>query len=328
MRHINRKLLFSVACATAAVLLCGCLTSRHERAAVSASATQGSRAVDWQGPIEVGGTERSYFLHIPPSYDSSTPVPLVVVFHGERGSGQEMARRTRFSELSDEKGFIVVYPDGLDGHWNDGRPRRHGETAAPDDVGFVATLIDRLSLMFAIDRNCVYAVGMSNGGMFAQRLGCELSSKIAAIASVAGPLPKDLADKCTPGEPVSVMMIHGTDDDLVPYAGGEVRGDIRGEVLSVRETALFWGEVNHCEDRSVEPGDGSEGDRVRVERWSNGRGGSAVVLYTVEGGGHTWPGAPRGRIGQRVLGPASQTFDATRAIWEFLELRRKWQKRS
>lgn len=324
------NMLLSIACGTAAVVLCGCYASRDQPpvAPASAPATHTSRAIDWQGPIDVRGIERTYLLHLPPSYDSSTPVPLVLVFHGGRGSGKQIARYTGFNPLADEKGFIVVYPDGLDGHWNDGRPRPSGDGPAPDDVAFVSTLINRLSTMFSIDRNRVYATGISNGAIFAQRLGCELSDKIAAIAPVAGPLAKDLAGQCKPAQPVSVLMIHGTADGFVPYGGGEVRSDIRGEVLSVQETAALWVAADGCPGKPLESTldpTAQDGTRVRVETWIGGKAGSAVAVYTVDGGGHTWPGAQRGRMAGRVLGPTSQSFSATRTIWEFFELHPKLQ---
>ncbi len=281
--------------------------------------------MDWQGPVDVHGVERTYLLHLPPSYDSRKPAPLVLVFHGGRGSGKRVAQMTGFSLLADEKGFIVVYPDGLDGHWNDGRPRT-GESL-PDDVAFISTLIDRLSMLFSIDRKRVYAAGISNGAIFAQRLGCELPDKLAAIAPVAGTMAKDL--KVRPSEPISVLMIHGAADALVPYGGGEVRGDIGGRVLSVKDTAAMWAEANGCVDTAPQAEtlapESAAGMRVRRETWGLCKAGTAVVVYTVEGGGHTWPGAPARRAMGRVVGPTSQDFDATRTIWEFFELHPKWE---
>jgi polyhydroxybutyrate depolymerase len=336
MRRKDRFSLFILTCASCAMLAPGCPGSegrpgKRPVAATSAPATSApaSRsAVDWQGPVDVRGVERTYLLHLPPSYDSRKPAPLVLVFHGGRGSGKRVARMTGFSRLADEKGFIVVYPDGLDGHWNDGRPRP-GESP-PDDVAFISTLIDRLGTLLAIDRKRVYATGISNGAIFAQRLGCELPDKIAAIAPVAGTLARDLAGKCRPSQSVSVLMIHGTADAFVPYGGGEVRGDIGGRVLSVKETAAMWAQANGCVDAAPQEQmlapKSASGLPVRRETWGPCKAGTDVVVYTVEGGGHTWPGAPAPRAMARVVGPTSQDFDATRVIWEFFELHPKWQE--
>ncbi len=321
----KRRILLAM-CGVSAMLGLGCLDrqARLGRAGSGSGPASQPASVDWQGPIEVRGVERTYLLHLPASYDSRKTMPLVLVFHGGRGTGKRVAQLSGFNQLADEKGFIVAYPDGLDGHWNDGRPRT--EEAAPDDVRFVSTLIDRLSTMFSIDRKRVYATGISNGAIFVQRLGCELPEKIAAIAPVAGTLARDLAGKANPTEPVSVLMIHGTADEFVPYGGGEVRGDLHGQVLSVRETVAMWLEVDGCSDKghrvTTLESRSQDGTQVECETWI-GKEGKAVTLYRVQGGGHTWPGAPLpGRIG-RIVGVTSQDFRATRTIWEFFELHPK-----
>ncbi len=165
-------------------------------------------------------------------------------------------------------------------------------------MAFVSVLIDRLATMFSVDRKQVYAAGISNGGIFAQRLGCELAGKIAAIATVAGTFAEDLAGQRKPTQPVSVLMIHGTADDFVPYAGGEVRGDIHGRVLSVEATTGLWLAADGFADKKpretvLEP-KSSDGMRVRCQTWLAGKAGTAVIVYTVEGGGHTWPGRRSG----------------------------------
>jgi polyhydroxybutyrate depolymerase len=324
MRH-GRLGLFLRVCIAVLLLDGGCsgMAGRFgkDRAVSSAPASQPA-AVDWQGPIEVRGVERTYLLHLPASYDSARPVPLVLVFHGGRGSGKQIARYTNFSQLADQKGFIVAYPDGLDGHWNDGRPRSNPDEPAPDDVAFVSTLIDHLGTLFSIDRKRVFATGISNGAIFVQRLGCELPDKLAAIAPVAGTLAKDQASRGKPSQPVSVLMIHGTADEFVPYGGGEVRGDIHGQVLSVKDTIALWRTADGCgkpPSATTLPAGSAGGPRVQCQTWT-GKGATAVVLYTIEGGGHTWPGVRVGHVAGRILGPVSQDFNAARTIWEFFEL--------
>lgn len=306
-------------CAT--VSLYGCQGHGLEASPASSPAGQ-MKSIDRLESVEVAGLERTYWLHLPASYDSTRPVPLVLVLHGGGGTAKRIAQYTGFSASADVEGFVVVYPEAVERHWNDGRATAGASRA--DDVRFISKLIDQMLGLLNIDRKRVYVAGISNGGILAQRLGCELSGKIAGIACVAGTLPKDMADKCTPTQPVSVLMIHGTADEFVPYGGGRVRGPVDGYVLSVQGTVDRWLTADGCTERSpvvtALPAEGAEGLRVRCESYGACNGGSAVVLYTVEGGGHTWPGGQMpGPLAQRVLGPTSKDFDATRTIWEFFK---------
>jgi polyhydroxybutyrate depolymerase len=173
--------------------------------------------------IIFAGLERTYRIHMPPSYDKSTPLPLLIALHGGGGSGEKMEELTLrgFNRLSDKEGFIVVYPDGIEKHWNDGREnvkyRAHREKI--DDVGFISALIDYLVKQYNIDIKQVYATGISNGAMMSFRLGCELSEKIAAIAPVAGSMPENLPTRCSPSRSISVLIISNTEDPLVPWGG-------------------------------------------------------------------------------------------------------------
>src|SRR5437660_10240743 len=244
--------------------------------------------------IQVGGTVRTYLLHVPASYEKGKPLPLLLVFHGGRTRAQNMVSYTGMSDLADREGFIVVYPGGTDKFWNDGRKN----APQADDVGFIRTLIDHLEKTLSIDHHRIYATGISNGGMFTQRLACELSSTIAAIASVAASMPEDFAVQCKPSAPISVLMIHSTEDPLVPYRGGELSVGsvgIGGRVLPVADTIKSWVAHDRCSTKPVTElmpdKDTQDGTRVRREAYSQCIAGTDVVLYTVEGGGHTWPGS-------------------------------------
>lgn len=267
--------------------------------------------------------ERSYLLHLPAGYDSTRQWPLVFMLHGGGGSAVAAAKLTGFSRMADTAGFIVVYPEAVNRHWNDGRRvrlfRAHREEV--DDVGFFAALGDRLARDLAVDTTRVFAAGISNGGMMCHRLGCELSGRIAAIAPVAASMPAPLVDNCRPERPVSVLAISGTADPLVPYDGGSV-GLIRkrGRVVSVDRAIAAWVIANGCTvgpDTSLLPdNDPDDGTRVRRQTWTGGRDGSEVVLFTVEGGGHTWPG---GAARPRQFGPTSRDIDAAELIWQFFQ---------
>jgi polyhydroxybutyrate depolymerase len=236
------------------------------------------------------------------------------VLHGAGGRGAGFARHTGFSRLADEKGFIVIYPDGIRRRWNDGR------SAGPsqDDVGFIRSLLDTLKTELPIDTRRIYATGISNGAMFTYRLACDLPGVFAAIAPVAGALPAELAPRCTEVEPVAIAAFQGTADRFVPYGGGAVARR-RGRVLSAEETMAFWARVDGCSLTAVteleqdrDPGDGT---RLRRSEYPGCGHGKELVLYTIDGGGHTWPGGPS--VARFVVGRVSRDLDATTTIWDF-----------
>jgi polyhydroxybutyrate depolymerase len=230
------------------------------------------------------------------------------------------------NKLSDREGFIVVYPDGIEKHWNDGREnvsyRAHREKV--DDVGFISALIDDLAEKRNIDRNRVYVTGISNGAMMSFRLACELSQKITAIAPVAGAMPENLPSRCSPSSKIPVLMISNTDDRLVPWEGGDIRFGRKtfGRALSVPETVKYWVNNNQCSSPpaiSMEPDrDPKDGTRVRQEAYGPCEEGAWVVLYAIEGGGHTWPGGHQ-YLPAWIIGKTSRDIDANDVIWDFLK---------
>jgi polyhydroxybutyrate depolymerase len=274
--------------------------------------------------IEAGGVARTYMLHVPAGRDPSKSVPLVLAFHGGGGRGRAMVALTGLDAPADRDGFIVVYPDGINRQWNDGRRTAH---STADDVGFIARLIAALAHRFPIDRQRIYATGISNGALFSERLACDLAAEIAAIAPVAGNMPADIAPACAPARPVSVIQISGTADPLVPYGGGQIARPFGlgegGAVLSVADTIAFWARRDGCGSSPVEstpaaiaPPDGTRVVRAAYEQCARG---TSVVLYTIEGGGHTWPGGPQ-YLPVGLIGRASRQLNASDAIAEFFRL--------
>jgi polyhydroxybutyrate depolymerase len=262
--------------------------------------------------LQAGGVTRRYFLYLPSTWHRGRPAPLVLVFHGGGGRASGIAPHTGFSRLAEREGFVVAYPQGLNGRWNDGR----GYAATHDDVGFVRALLDTLGRELAIDPRRVYATGISNGAMFAYRLACDLPGTFAAVAPVAGAMPADLAPACAHTQPVSVLAFQGTADPLMPYFGGGVARR-RGRVLSAERSIAFWATTSGCAGAPVmtdEPDRVSDGTRVRRTAYGTCREGRSVELYTIEGGGHTWPGGPP--VGGAV-GRVTREIDATPVIWAF-----------
>lgn len=271
--------------------------------------------------LQAGGKDRTYTVHVPPQAPPAQGFPVIVALHGGGMQGAAMQKLTRFDALADARGFIVVYPDGVGKHWNDGRATIKDPQ---DDVGFVVGMLDRLGQQQSIDARRVYATGVSNGALFAERLGCALAGRIAGIAPVAGTLPADLQHSCTPARPVGVMQIGGTADPIMPFTGGAVadfggRGE-GGNVISFTDTGAFWAQRNGCAGpgavRMLAPV--ALIDRTRVEEinYTGCPAGGQVKLVTVTGGGHAWPGG--GQYAPRLLvGIASRQMDASAAIADF-----------
>lgn len=262
-----------------------------------------------------GGEERSYLVHLPPAYDGKKPLPLVLVLHGGGGEAEGMARITRFSEKADRKGFIAVYPNGMGIlsrqflTWNAGNCCGPALDFDTDDVGFIRALLKKLKKDFSIDTKRIYVTGLSNGGMMSYRLACELSGDIAAIAPVAGAMNVE----CKPERPLSVVIFHGTEDGHVRYDGGEplVRADWHDRTdRPVKETVALWVKFNGCRPQAQTSVKGN----VQIERYSGCREGTEVVLYTIRGEGHSWPGGRRWAPWAAV---PTREISATDLIWEF-----------
>ena len=264
------------------------------------------------------GLHRSYRVHAPRKRPGA--LPLV--------KGLKMEQVSQLDRAADRHGFIVVYPDAIysprpvERQWADGRGTTKASRDGVDDVAFIAALIDRVEKDYSIDPTRIYATGISNGGFMAYRLACELSDRIAAIAPVAATMPTAEAPSCKPTRPLAVLDIHGTDDPLVPYTGGEVHGGSGGSISSVADTMKMWAAIDRCAETPIKsdvpdraPDDGMRTHRDVYEHCAPGVG---VVLYTVEHGGHTWPGG--GHMDESYVGPTTRDFDASELIWDFFAL--------
>jgi polyhydroxybutyrate depolymerase len=275
--------------------------------------------------VRVGQLERVYFLHVPPRASNGKPLPLVLMFHGGGGTPAWAERETAFSELADREGFLVAYPEGIGRSWNDGRDSGliPAQREHIDDLAFVEAMLDQIAQSHPVDPRRVFATGISNGGFFSEFLGAHLAQRIAAIAPVAGGIPARWAGTFVPAAPVSVLVIQSTSDPLVPYGGGDVRlphGASRGEVLPTVETVRKWVEHDGCArhpvERELPDSDPADGCRVRSFTYAAGHYGTEVVLYRLDGAGHTWAGG-RQYLPQSAVGAVCRDIRATEVIWEF-----------
>ena len=265
------------------------------------------------------GLPRSYLIYVPRNYNPERPTPLILVFHGGLGNAERMPPLTGMNELAEEKSFIVVYPNGTGRDpqserftWNVGRCCGIAQRNNVDDVGFTRAIIDQVSRQFRIDANRIYATGISNGAMMTYRLACDLSDRISAIAPVAGTL---MTERCNPVRPIPVIHFHGLADQHVPFEGGIGARSLAGVPphRSVPDTIDWLRQHHQCQGQGR---DTRIGD-ANIEQFSCRRGGP-IVLVTIDGGGHTWPGGQRSdRWGRNEY--SSSSISASREMWRFFD---------
>lgn len=274
----------------------------------------------------VEGLTRRTIVHLPKQFEAHTKRPLVIVLHGAKLSGWIAQAVTGFDKLANEENFIVTYPDAIHRQWDDGRPEGFTPAYGINDVKFIATLIDYLVWKYNVDPEKVYVTGYSSGGMLTQKLGLELTDKIAAIAEVASSLPMaQLQKNEKPSRPISLLMINGSADKAFPWNGGNTKiVRIRvGEVAPVMTTYQYWVEANGGADNDT---------RQRAESLQKYKGGTkveflntrtengtCVMLYKINGGGHTWPGSEVPLRYIPFLGRQSKQMNASELIWEFFK---------
>ena len=281
-----------------------------------------------KGSIAVGGLTRTYRLYVPK--ELAKGAPLVLVMHGSGENGAEMRMETGygFERLADKHGFAVVYPNAYEGYWNGCGIVGGGDAGGreTDDVGFMAALIDKLVAERGIDRTRVFATGSSRGGFMAFRLVLEAPSLFRAVAAVSASVPTPDNFKCkTPGHGTpSVMIMNGTDDPIVPFAGGDVNlfGLFlrNGTVRSSRQTGQYFADLNHIAgppQTSLTPM--ADGIAVELVSWRN-RADIEVELVAVHGGGHGIPQPYRRH--PRLLGPSPREPNGPEVIWDFFARQR------
>jgi polyhydroxybutyrate depolymerase len=261
-----------------------------------------------------GGIDRSYILRVPRTYDATKPLPLVIVLHGWTSNARSAEIGTHMAEESEKNGFVMVAPDGLGSPqgWNAGFIDLSGK--AQDDVQFINALIDKVESEVGVDVDRVYVAGHSNGAFMAHFLAARLSSRLAAVAAVAGTVgvpDRDGGFKTIPepSDPVSVLLIHGRKDPMVQYDSKSVA--LLHDVGAL-DSAKWWAKRDGC---SLTPAETTSlNGNVVTDTFSGGKNGAEVTLISIANGVHDWPGG----IGRD--GPETTTgVNASDLIWDFFK---------
>ena len=256
------------------------------------------------------GLDRYYYIQL--AHPEAEGLSSVLFnLHGYGSDAIEQMNYTNFNNLANtkENNFILIHPQGAplntaltssSSHWNSG-----GWTigSTVDDVDFIDTIIALVSQKYDLNQNRIYSTGMSNGGFMSYHLACNLSSKIAAVASVTGSMSSETYESCNPDHPTSILQVHGSIDVTVPFQGNSALG-----MRSVNDVMDYWKLYNACD---VDPTsiiiDYFDIEiAVQHDTYSNCLNDVNVELYKIEGMGHTWP--YKGRYG----------ISATEIIWEFI----------
>ena len=276
--------------------------------------------------VQVGELDRGYLLHVPVRrprsiFGRARPYPLVIVMHGSGGTADDAENASRMDSIADARGWLVAYPSGVRGllgivrsDWNAGSCCGAPARDSIDDVGFLRAVVRQLEGRLPVDSTRVYVAGFSDGGRMAYRVACEMAATVAAVAVVSGSL--ELAG-CGPRRPVSIIAFHGTSDDEVAYldsAASAPPHPLPPWASSYPPSIRFWIAADGC--RSVSQRPVSPQARVDVFR---GCARSDLVLYTIVGGGHGWPGEPAGGAGAK---PPLSEVDASRLMADFFDAHR------
>ncbi|HEY9759132.1 MAG TPA: PHB depolymerase family esterase [Oculatellaceae cyanobacterium] len=280
---------------------------------------------DFWEAVHIDGINRNFIVHVPSGISkvekSIEKPPVVLVFHGGGGGAKSMAKFSRFNEIGDAHNALVVYPDAISKHWNDGRNfRAH---PSEDDVQFITKALDFLIERYNADPKRIYVAGISNGGFFAERLALQLPTRIAAIAVIDAGITKQLEAMASIDVPVATLLILGTEDPLVPFKGGAVAPMFggRGEVLPGPETVSFWANHNHClpqgETKDLPVRDETDVTRIKQTVFQPKENGKMVMADLVEGGGHTWPSGSQ-YMPRRFIGRTTKQLN-NEDIWQFFQ---------
>jgi polyhydroxybutyrate depolymerase len=258
--------------------------------------------------MTVGGLDRTYHLYRPASASLSSPLPLVIMLHGALGTGSQAEKAYGWDSKADSGHFIVAYPDGYHRTWNAGGCCGPAQSDHVDDVAFIQKMVSTISADLPINQKRIYATGISNGGLMAYRLACD-TDMLAAI----GPDSATMISSCSSPSKTSVIHIHGTADQTIPFHGGYSQSPQKVDWPSVPSTISKWRKIDDCQS----PTSSTAGKvTTSVSQCADGR---TVELITISGAGHQWPGGESDTAGERLLGldQPSTALNATATMWKF-----------
>jgi polyhydroxybutyrate depolymerase len=233
--------------------------------------------------VAVGDTLRDVRVHIPEGIALGQPVRLLVALHGSGGSGSSFQGGSGLDVKAPED-MIVAYPSSAVGNWAEGCQCNIADRLEIDDLGFMSSLIDSIGARYSVSRAGTYALGFSQGGLFAYRLACEMTDRFASVIAISAPMSEPLSQNCSPARAVSMLTIHGEADAVLPWDGTE-QGAL--SLLSAPETVVFWSSANECapsEDGLLASGNTT----LRTTRYDSCRDGTRVGLFEIPNGQHTW----------------------------------------
>ncbi|MCP4639714.1 MAG: hypothetical protein GY851_04745 [bacterium] len=307
LRKRLRRLALGAICTLLVIVASSCAWSRYQNRRDLLS-------------VDVDGRPRGYLFHQPAGRSPSETLPLVVALHGFLDTPGRMRDRTHFNELADRERFFVVYPEG---EWRRWKTQPRGEEGL-EDIRFIETLLDHLQETHPIDRNRVYVTGLSAGGMMTHLVGCALADRVAAIAPVMGTITPDAvayANARAVPVPMPVLMIHGDEDSVVKWEGDSDKWYGQPGYRSVPQTVSFWVSRNNAQPearvRTLAKGQLSADREVTKTLHPGNTGGAEVVLHTIEGAGHKWPGGDVETEADPDQPHAE--YDASETVWRFFE---------
>jgi polyhydroxybutyrate depolymerase len=244
-----------------------------------------------------GGLERTYRVHVPPEFDGTTPVPLVVDIHGLGSKSAEQEGISGMKGMSDQHDFLVAYPDGVENAFDAGTCCGNPDI---DDVAFIRTMVGQVEGEAMIDPKRVYVTGLSNGGAMTQRLACDAADLFAAAAPMAFPIPLDPRTECQPSRSMPVLTFMGLTDVLVQY-NGKAFG-------TAPDTFAYWRDIDGCTGEPTRVDSG----KSYCETYTTCEAGTQAGLCSITA--RTFPGSP---VSGHIL-YLNPDFDLADVAWTFL----------
>jgi polyhydroxybutyrate depolymerase len=307
--------------------------------------------------LDVDGVTRSFTVHLPNGYDKAKKYPVVMMLHGFDQDGDDIERIAHFNQFADANGIVAVYPNGLGRKWDlgvapaqqnpgfqhhrgfgggggmggppyGGGGGRHGgggqgrrdEPVRANDLAYFDAMLDKVEAEYSTDASRIYATGLGGGATMDYRLACMMSERIAAIAPVGATFPESMAKNCGPSHPIAVLMIEGTADPISNYKGASHPKAPAVASLSAEDSAKTWSKLDTCSDKAKQSSIAAKtsgGMETKVDDYADCQQGAEVELYSVVGGGNTWPGGEQ-YLSEKQVGKTSADFDADEVIWKFL----------